>query len=247
VLGNFLKKRRVANDYDSVAAYEWLLRRQLKNHRGDRDLAFAEAIGSRTVEDFRRQGEDQVATLRHYGLTDGMAVYDLGCGCGRTAQALQRTGWSGSYMGADIIAPFVDELKRKCPGFEAAVNRAPSILAADESVDLVFHWSVFTHIAPEECFLYLRDTFRALKPGGTTLFSFIELTAPHHFAIFEERMRFFERGERPRVLDAFLHRDWIADWARRLGFSTPEFTDGLDTAHHPESWQTLALLNKPAH
>jgi len=246
VLRRFGRKRRGGTNYDSVAAYEWLLRRQLRNHRGDRALAFAEAVGSRTVEDFRRQGEDQVATLRHYGLVDGMAIYDLGCGCGRTAQALQRTGWTGTYMGADIIAPFVEELRRTCPGYAAAVHREASILAADASLDLVFHWSVFTHIAPEECFLYLRDTLRALRPGGTTLFSFLELTAPHHRRVFDERVRYFERGERPRVLDAFLHRDWIADWAQRLGYGAPDFTDGLDTSRHPATWQTLARLTKPA-
>lgn len=246
MIGNLIRRRHVSNDYDSVSAYEWLLKRQLKSHSGNRDLAFAEAIGSRTVEAFRSQGEDQVATLRYHGLADGMSVYDLGCGCGRTAQALQRTGWTGTYMGADIIAPFVEELKRKCPGFEAAVHREPTILAPDESIDFLFHWSVFTHISAEECYLYLRDIARALKVGGTMVFSFLELTNPQHFAIFEERMRFFERGKRPRVLDSFLHRDWIVDWAHRLGFDAPSFTDGLDQSNHPATWQTLARLTKPA-
>ena len=79
-----------------------------------------------------------------------MSIYDLGCGCGRTAQALQRAGWRGRYIGADIVAEFVSELKRKCPGFEAHVHRRPSIVAGDSSLDIIFHWSVFTHIALEE-------------------------------------------------------------------------------------------------
>jgi ubiquinone/menaquinone biosynthesis C-methylase UbiE len=233
--------------YNSAAAYERHLRRKLREHRGNRDLAFADAIGSASIELFNSQGDVQVEVLRHYGLADGMSVYDLGCGCGRTAQALQRAGWRGRYAGADIVEGFISELKRKCPDFEAYVHRKPSIVAEDGSLDMIFHWSVFTHVPVEECFLYLEDSFRTLKPGGKLVFSFLELTEPRHYErIFENRVGWIRRNRPPKLLDTFLHRDWIALWARKIGFADPQFTDGDDQSSHPPMWQTLAAMVKPA-
>ena len=166
--------------YNSAAAYQRHLKNRLRAHGNNRDLAFADSIGSVSIELFIQQGDGQVAALKHYGLENGMSVYDLGCGCGRTAQALQRAGWQGKYIGADIVEEFVSELKRKCSGYEAHVNRRPTIVAEDSSLDMIFHWSVFTHISLEDCFLYLEDSHRALKPGGRIVFSFLELTNADH-------------------------------------------------------------------
>ena len=72
--------------YNSAAAYQRHLNERLRLHRKNRDLAFADSIGSESIELFIQQGDGQVAALKHHGLVDGMLVYDLGCGCGRTAR-----------------------------------------------------------------------------------------------------------------------------------------------------------------
>jgi SAM-dependent methyltransferase len=232
--------------HSSTAAYTRHLARKLREHPRDRDLAFAQAIGADSIELFNAQGDAQVAVLKRHGLEDAMSVYDLGCGCGRTAQALQRAGWRGRYVGADIVEGLVAELKRKCDGFTAIVHRQPSIAAEDASLDMIFHWSVFTHISPEECFLYLEDSFRALKPGGKLVFSFLELTDPNHYqAIFENRLGRLRRKRKLKLLDTFLHRDWIALWAHRIGFDGVRFTEGMDGSEHPPMWQTLVAMTKP--
>ena len=230
--------------YSSAAAYKRHLKSRLRLHRNNRDLAFADSIGSESLDLFIEQGDGQVQALRHHGLLDHMTVYDLGCGCGRTAQALQRAGWSGRYIGADIVEEFVSELKRKCPGFEAHVHRRPTIVANSRSLDMIFHWSVFTHIQIEDCFLYLEDSFRALKPGGKLIFSFLELTDPQHFSIFESRLDRLRRKRKLALLDTFLHRDWIRLWADKLGFEELCFTDGQDAANHWPAWQTVASMKK---
>ena len=231
---------------NSAAAYERYLRNKLRAYPNDRDLAFAEAIGSESVESFNRQGDGHVAVLKHHGLKNGMSIYDLGCGCGRTAQALQRDGWNGKYTGADVVHGFVSELRRKCPGFEARVHRRSTIVADDASLDMIFHWSVFTHISIEECFLYFEDSFRALKPGGKLVFSFLELSDPEHYAVFDSRLARLRRGTSLRLVDTFLHRDWIALWADRIGFEAAQFTEGQDNSRHPEMWQTIAAMVKPS-
>ena len=233
--------------YDSAAAYRRHLNSRLRRHRNNRDLAFADSVGSESIELFILQGDAQVAALRYHGLHDGMTVYDLGCGCGRTAQAMQREGWQGRYIGADIVSEFVAELKRKCPGYETYVHRKPSLVAADSSLDMIFHWSVFTHISLEDSFLYLEDSYRALKPAGKLVFSFLELNDPLHFAdVFESRLRRRRKGKSLALLDTFLHRDWIESWADRIGFENVAFVEGHDGSKHPPSWQTVATMVKPA-
>jgi SAM-dependent methyltransferase len=227
----------------SVANYEALVDRLLNEYPPD--IAMARAIGCKTLEEFEKSGDLQVDVLRHHGLNDGMSIYDLGCGSGRTAYALLRSGWKGQYKGADIIRRLVIFLNNKCEGYHAVVNQTLTILAPDNSVDIVFHWSVFTHIFVEECFLYLQDIFRSLKPGGKTVFSFLELENESHRGIFKMRVENFRLGQELPHLDTFLHRDWIRRWAAEIGFAEPEFTDGTDNTHHRQFWQTLVTMIKP--
>jgi len=229
----------------SIRSYGALVSRRLREHPANPDLAMAMSVGCLTIEDFIVTGDGHVAVLVHHGLRDGMAVYDLGCGSGRTAQALRRSGWQGSYKGADIERRLIAYLKAKCPGYAAVVHRQTSIDAADASLDMIFLWSVFTHLYPEECYLYLLDMFRALKPGGKVLLSFLEIENAEHRAIFKRRVTQFGRYGWTTTLDAFLHRDWLGIWAEEIGFRAPEFTDGSDGSSHPPFWQTLAVMTKP--
>lgn len=230
---------------EGARAYRRHLRSMMRLHRGDRDLAFADAVGAPSLALFIEQGDGQLAVLRHHGLTDGMAIYDLGCGCGRTGQALHRAGWKGRYIGADVVSDFVAEMMRKCPGAEGHVELEPRLVADSGSLDMVFHWSVFTHISPEDCYLYLEDTFRALKPGGKLVFSFLEITEPQHYPVFAGRCQRLRDGKDLPLVDTFLHRDWISLWAAEIGFVDVRFTEGLDASNHPPMWQTIVSMVRP--
>jgi SAM-dependent methyltransferase len=245
MVGQAIFSRLGWNEYRSFRAYERFLTSCLRANPKNRPLAFAQAIGAETLDTYREQGDGHVAVLRHHGLRDGMAVFDLGCGCGRTAEALMRSGWQGSFTGVDVIERFVAELRARCPGYDAFRHRKASIPAPDSSLDMLYHWSVFTHLSLEECYLYLQDTFRALKPGGKTVFSFLELNDPAHRPAYFKRIDIVARGRKPDLLDTFLHRDWIRFWAGEIGFEQPEFTDGTDVTHHPAFWQSLVALTKP--
>lgn len=234
------------NQSHSIRDYQKLVRQKLREMPHDRSLALAQAIGAPTMETFVSQGDGHVALLRHHDLVDGMSVYDLGCGCGRTAQALRRSGWQGIYTGADVVPELLAELARQCPGYTTKLNFTPTIDAPDASLDIVFHWSVFTHLYVGEAFLYTADAFRALKPGGKMLFSFLELEDPAHDRVWEANLDRLRKGHAAEQLDAFLHRDWIRRFARDVGFTEPRFTDGADDSCHPAFWQALAIMHKPS-
>lgn len=228
----------------SIHDYQKLVDLKLKAMPHDRALALAQAIGAPTMEDFVAQGDGHVAVLRHNGLEDGMTVYDLGCGCGRTAQALRRSRWRGQYTGADVVPQLLAELALRCPDYETVLNFEPRIVADDNSLDIVFHWSVVTHLFPGEAYLYVADAFRALKPGGKLIFSFLEMEDPAHDRVWQANLTRLRQGHVAEQLDAFLHRDWIRRFAHDAGFAEPRFTDRFDGSAHPQFWQSLVVMEK---
>ena len=66
-----------------------------------------------------------------------------------------------------------------------------------------------------------------LAPGGRLVFSFLELEAPTHWAVFDGIVAARKAGVRKQV-DMFLHRDQINAWARRNDFDTPTYIHGTD-------------------
>lgn len=229
----------------SVRDYQALVQMHLRRLPDDPRLALANAIGAETMQGFEAQGDGHVAVLRHHGLTDDMNIYDLGCGCGRTAQALQRAGWKGTYIGADVVPELLSELKKQCPEYRTVLKCELAIEAEAESLDIIFNWSVFTHLLPAESFLYILDAFRALKSGGKLIFSFLELEEPEHDRVWNDELERLRRGHVDEQLDTFLHRDWIRRFARDAGFCEPQFTAGTDGSNHPQFWQAIAVMRKP--
>ena len=141
-------------------------------------------------------GAGHLAELRARGLRPDEDVLDVGCGIGRTAIPL--TGYlseEGSYRGFDIsqeaIAWCTREITSRYPSFRftyvdicnAAYNPEGTVRAAeftfpyaDDSFDLVFLYSIFTHLLPEDFERYCSEIARVLRHDGRCLASFFVLT-----------------------------------------------------------------------
>lgn len=90
----------------------------------------------------------------------------------------------------------------------------------------------------------MQDTFRVLKTKGKLIFSFLKLETLNHKPLFHNRATHFAKKIPLVDLTTFLHRDWIRQWAKEIGFSEPEFTDGTDSSNHPQFWQSLVVMQK---
>jgi SAM-dependent methyltransferase len=137
------------------------------------------------------------------GLQPGERVLDVGCGAGRVAAPLvDHLGPGGSYEGFDRNSARIDWCNERIaplhPGFRFQVieafnsPRQKGTVSADEvtfpypdsEFDLVFLFSVFTHMLPEGVERYLAEIARVLKPGGRTVITW--------FLLNEESLRALE-------------------------------------------------------
>ncbi len=124
--------------------------------------------------------------LLHTGAGPDASILDVGCGWGRIARHfVGHVREPGRYVGMDIVEAFVDWCEENIspvdPAFsflhqdvynglynpdgkhKASEYRFPF---EDESFDVVFLTSVFTHMLPEDVENYLREIRRLLKPDG---------------------------------------------------------------------------------
>jgi SAM-dependent methyltransferase len=227
--------------------YSKLVRDLVAAHPGNRDLAMAKAIGALTLEIYADSGDKHVAILDRIGLKDGDAIYDLACGSGRTAMALKRRGWSGHYRGADIIPELIEYAQEQSPNYQFFVHHDFSINAPDATLDIIYAWSLYTHLHLEEIYLYSKDCHRALKDGGIFVFSFLTLNNAGHRALFKSRAMTIGTGVANAHLDTFLDKETIVTvLVDMLGFTLLEFIDADDATATPSGGfgQALAVFRK---
>ncbi|MCP4766455.1 MAG: class I SAM-dependent methyltransferase [Gammaproteobacteria bacterium] len=168
------------------------------------------------------------------GLTPTSRVLDVGCGCGQLAAPL--TGFlqeNGSYDGLDIDKQAIDWCKRqiagKHPNFRFTLANVANAYYhrtgeqssqhyrfpyEDNSFDLVFLKSLFTHMIGPETRAYLSEIARVLKPNAKCFITYYILN--------DESRRLIKNGS--SILD-FQHQ---ADGCYTIDPKVPEYTLSFD-------------------
>jgi SAM-dependent methyltransferase len=159
-----------------------------------------------------RAGYDAIAA--HVPLGDLESVLDFGCGCGRVTR-----WWSafpGRVSGSDVSRPAVDWCRANLPFARFEQNAlAPPLVFEDESFDLVYALSVFTHLTAELQLAWRDEVRRVLRPGGLLL-----LTT--HGRSYVPRLGDDERA-------SFEHGELVVRWGDVAGTN-------LCSAYHPEAY-----------
>ena len=159
-----------------------------------------------------RAGYD--AILAHATLDDLNSVLDFGCGCGRVTR-----WWSdfdGRVSGSDVSAPAIEWCRANLPFARFEQNAlAPPLVFEDESFDLVYALSVFTHLTADLQTAWRDELRRVLRPGGLLL-----LTT--HGRSYVPRLG---DGERER----FEQGELVVRWGEVVG-------SNLCSAYHPEPY-----------
>jgi SAM-dependent methyltransferase len=198
---------------------------QLRSNFGD-ETAFEAAVGG----DFVTVGSLEFALLRSLRLSATDLVIDVGCGSGRLAIQLAPLS-SLRYIGTDIVPELLEQARKiaKREDWRFEVTDGLEIPCEDGVADFVCFFSVFTHISHEDCFRYLREAKRVLRPGGRIVFSFLEFYMFSHWPIFEASV---DHGHTYDHHNQFIERTAIDAWRSRLGLNLDLIADG-DKPHIP--------------
>jgi len=150
---------------------------------------FIDAVGG---GDFRAIGLHVYELVRdRCGVQPDHRMLDIGSGCGRVAvHFMDYLSEAGRYEGFDIVEPMVAwcnaHISSVCPNFRfqhaALTNTLYSKTGGDpstyrfpyddDSFDVLFATSVFTHLVPRSAEHYASEVARVLKPGGKGLLTF---------------------------------------------------------------------------
>jgi len=196
------------------------------------DEAMQRAVGGK----FEEVGRDQVTFLEQHGLRDGIAVVDLGCGSGRTAVQIARRLPNCTYVGIDVVQDLIDHAKSICPAsYRFIRSAAVAFPLPDASADMIIGFSVFTHLLHEECYAYLQDAVRVLRPGGKFVFSFFEFARADQWSVFADTVE-SRKTDAFGHMNTFIERAAIETWCRHLGLTVEGFFD--------KTQQSLCVLRK---
>lgn len=117
---------------------------------------------------------DLLAALPDGYSLGGRRVLDFGCGAGRSLRHFVESDPDAELWGCDIDEPSIDWLRQHLspPLHVFANGELPPLDRPDESFDVVFAVSVFTHLA-RSWSAWLLELHRVLKPGGLLLATFM--------------------------------------------------------------------------
>lgn len=230
------------------APVEWIDRR---THEGSALVPPRSKNFTGSVEGFQRSGERLVSSLVELdGLERDSRVLDIGSGMGRLAVPLTRfLGPNGSYEGLDIVASGIEwcteNITARFPNFRftladvynAEYNPSGKFAAAeyefpyaDNSVDVVVLFSVFTHMLPPEMEHYVFEISRVLRPGGRCFATY--------FLVNDESRRLMDSGAGSLVFN----HDYGNHWT--VSTRTPELSVGYDEGYIRELYGAASLFSE---
>lgn len=105
----------------------------------------------------------------------GKRILDFGCGAGRTLRHFVGEAEADTEVwGVDIDAPSIAWMKQNlCPPLNVTVSgTAPPLPFKDDSFDLIWAVSVFTHLT-DQSVPWLLELHRILEPGGLLMASYM--------------------------------------------------------------------------
>lgn len=201
--------------------------------------------GTPSYQSFRewgRQNAEEIgAVIDQLDTPSRPQVLEWGCGLGRLAVHLERRF---AYTGVDIDPGAIRWCAEHLEGRYTLNRRSPPLPFAEDSWDVVFAVSIFTHLSEAAHLAWRDDVFRVLKPGGYFVFT-VHGEAQSTDLSSAERTR-FARGE-------LVVRGGVAVGSRTyLAYHPPAYVTGqllagFELVRGPEAAcsQTLYVARKP--
>ena len=191
-------------------------------------------LGGRTL--FRRF-EAALKAATGQGFEAARSVIDWGCGPGRLAMHVIDQLGPESVTGFDIVETSIAFADGLHPGRFKVCGTEPPLPFDSGAADVLYGFSVFTHIPRALLPAWMAEVARVLRPGGIALVTTLSELAYAHFRAHEPTAE-YERWRAAGVWDDY-RNDQLkdtnvdADYYRNTFLSTPYFQalagDGFET------------------
>jgi SAM-dependent methyltransferase len=179
----------------------------------------------------------------------GRNVLDFGCGVGRILRHAVAEDPEAEYWACDIHRPSVDWIGGHLPQVHAfSVGEFPPLAQPDATFDLIYAFSVFTHLV-DSWSAWLIELHRVLKDGGLLV---VTVFGPGHSALGEEPIAEDQVGMNIMYPSAswdsggplVVHSEWWlrAHWSR--AFEILELRDGVPEGTPPLFGQGIVVMRK---
>jgi SAM-dependent methyltransferase len=163
-------------------ALEHLLREEEKDFRKNNqlpdDTLMYLVVNRVDPKSFLEEGKSAVELIRDVCMKNGVAVdqlkdvLDFGVGCGRVIRWWEALGGKVRFYGTDMQPELVQWCEANLDFAQYSVNQLlPPTAYAESQFDLLYAFSVFTHLTLETQDLWLAEFSRVLRPGAHALVS----------------------------------------------------------------------------
>ena len=112
-------------------------------------------------------------------------VLDFGCGWGRITRFFLKDLSPENIYGADVSGVGIDACQRTLPGSFRQISGQPPLEYGQDTFDLIYSWSVFSHLPEDLSTQWLVSFSRLLKPTGLLIVS----TLPRSFITQCQKLR----------------------------------------------------------
>lgn len=184
--------------------------------------AEAAATGITGESALRKSGTDvamRIAVATTMKQTDD--VLEIGCGVGRVGWAM--ASLSRSWTGCDISAKMASHARTRLhgiPNTSVIHLSAPGLRdVADASIDVVYCTNALPHLDQAERWLYIRDAYRVLRPGGRLYVDTIALDTPDGWSMITNNLIQRDQGVHPPYTPIPSTPDELFAYYAKAGFS----------------------------
>lgn len=190
----------------------------------------------------------QTAARHGVDVADRSVVVELGCGCGRISRWLAPdvVGGQGRFLGFDINGRMAAWCAANLAGEYGHNRMLPPLACPAGTADLLYAYSVFTHLREPTTIRWLEETARVLRPGGLALLTFHDETYAGFQAPAEVRVALTKQAF-VVLNDALEGSNYISAWTTRAHFARlaePWFEVVEIHPGRDDLTQALAVLRK---
>lgn len=113
---------------------------------------------------------EAVLSRNGYSMRQFSSILEFGCRYGRLTRHLFNLAPQAGVFGCDILKEGIQDCRRNYPKGVFIINEpVPPLDCEDGQFDLIYSYSVFTHLSEANHISWLKEFNRLLRPGGVML------------------------------------------------------------------------------